>query len=68
MMGTCKGKCLLSKYEPKKTARGIRDSPYVKCSVCVIFIKYEGVYCPCCGVRVSRRSKGRTKYKGKYIE
>jgi len=30
-----------------------------RCSICNIFIKWEGIYCPCCGYRLRRRPRAR---------
>ena len=71
-MGTwiCKGVCTNSEYETKKTVRGKLREEYRRCSVCCVFLKYQGIYCPCCGVRlkVSPRNNCARKryYKPKY--
>ena len=71
-MGTwiCKGVCTNSEYETKKTVRGKLREDYRRCSICCVFLKYEGIYCPCCGVRlkVSPRNNCARKryYKPKY--
>jgi len=50
---TCKGICV-GRY-----ASGQR-----RCQICEIFIKWEGLWCPCCGYRL--RTKPRNlKYKAK---
>jgi rRNA maturation endonuclease Nob1 len=49
---TCKQICKHSEYEAKKYIRGAQRDSYRKCGGCSIFIKYEGVYCPCCGIRM----------------
>lgn len=53
----CKNACLNPKYEHKKHVKDIANSPYKKCSKCCVFIKYEGLFCPCCGVHLSNRAK-----------
>jgi hypothetical protein len=53
----CKNTCLNPVYEHKKTVRHIAETDYKKCSKCCVFIKWEGLYCPCCGVRLSNRAK-----------
>lgn len=46
---SCKGTC--NRYKaPMRYKEGI-----VNCRTCGIFIYWDGIYCPCCGVRVSRR-------------
>ena len=71
-MGTwiCKGVCINSQYETKKTVCGKLREEYRRCSVCCVFLKYQGIYCPCCGVRLKhspRNNYARKRYyKAKY--
>ena len=53
----CKNTCLDPIYEHMKTVRHIAETDYKKCSKCCVFIKWEGIFCPCCGVRLSNRAK-----------
>ena len=52
----CKNICLHPEYAHKKLVRNITKTPYKKCSKCCLFIKYDGVWCPCCGVKLSNRA------------
>ena len=64
-MLSCKGQCQL-KYTTKKTIANAKENGYKRCSKCLVFIKYEGVYCPCCGVRLKtspRNNKSRKVYQ-----
>jgi len=63
----CKGKCTNPIYKPKKLVRGLEKTGYAKCTICCIYIEYAGLYCPCCGIRVSRRTKN-AKYRRVNIE
>lgn len=58
---TCKGIC--ARYKAHKPAgAGRYSSGQVRCQICEIFIKHEGLWCPCCGYRL--RTKPRNlKYK-----
>ena len=61
----CRHKCVESIYEPKKTVRGDLREKYKRCSHCYIFIKWEGIYCPCCCVRLKvspRNNRARQRY------
>ena len=61
----CKGKCII-KYETKKTVVNARENGYKRCSKCLVFMKYEGTYCPCCGVRLKnspRNNKSRKVFQ-----
>lgn len=53
----CKNICLNPEYKHKKVVRNLLKTNYKKCSKCVIFIEYDGVYCPCCGIKLSKRRK-----------
>ena len=67
----CKGTCqqlLECRYDLDKEVRKyIRYgylNGYKRCSICEIFIKWDGLWCPCCGYRL--RTKPRNlKYKAK---
>ncbi len=61
----CKGKCVI-KYETKKTVANARENGYKRCSKCLVFMKYKGTYCPCCGVRLKnspRNNKSRKVFQ-----
>lgn len=51
----CKDKC--QKYKAIRTERGHYAEGHKRCQICEIFIKHEGLFCPCCGYRI--RSKPR---------
>ena len=53
----CKNICLKPEYEHRKVVRNLAETPYKKCAKCCLFIKYEGIWCPCCGVKLSKRAK-----------
>jgi uncharacterized Zn finger protein (UPF0148 family) len=58
---TCKGICIrhkaLSRY-----ATG-----HKRCQICELFIKWDGIFCPCCGYRLRLRPRNM-KFKSKLIE
>lgn len=60
----CKGVC--AKYIIKIVVKALRYSNGLKrCQVCEVYIKWEGVYCPCCGGRLrtkARSNKCRQKH------
>jgi len=56
-MNTCKGSCALTTYEPKKLVRNAVEHGYKRCRICNLFLKWEGIWCPCCSVRLSSKSK-----------
>jgi len=58
----CKGKCII-KYETKKTVANARENGYKRCSKCLVFMKYEGTYCPCCGVRLKNSTRNNKSRK-----
>ena len=60
---TCKGNCVRYKAQ-KPVGTGRYASGQRRCQICEIFIKWEGLWCPCCGYRL--RTKPRNlKYKAK---
>ena len=63
----CKGIC--TKYKIKKSHFN-RDGRYAlgqkRCSICEIFVKWEGIHCPCCNfvLRVKpRNTHNRRKFQ-----
>lgn len=66
----CKGTCTNPEYETKKTVRGPLREKYRKCSKCCVFLKYQGIFCPCCGVRLKHSPRNncarKRYYKTKY--
>ncbi len=61
---SCKGIC--ERYKAKKpVALGRYTSGQKRCQICEIFIKWEGLWCPCCGYRLRTRPRN-LKYKAKY--
>ena len=60
---TSKGICVRYKAQ-KPVGTGRYASGQRRCQICEIFIKWEGLWCPCCGYRL--RTKPRNlKYKAK---
>ena len=60
---TCKAICVRYKAQ-KPVGTGRYASGQRRCQICEIFIKWEGLWCPCCGYRL--RTKPRNlKYKAK---
>src|SRR5210317_1581457 len=60
---TCKGICVRYKAQ-KPVGTGRYASGQRRCQMCEIFIKWEGLWCPCCSYRL--RTKPRNlKYKAK---
>jgi hypothetical protein len=60
---TCKGICIRHKAQ-KPVGTGRYASGQRRCQICEIFIKWDGLWCPCCGYRL--RTKPRNlKYKDK---
>jgi hypothetical protein len=57
---TCKGICI--RHQAVRPLDGYRDSNGQKrCRVCDLFIKWDGVKCPCCGMTLSTRLHSRSK-------
>jgi predicted amidophosphoribosyltransferase len=64
---TCRGIC--TRHKSKKIPKTLRYSENEKrCQICDIFIKWNGLFCPCCGYRLRHNARIQ-KYKiKKYIE
>lgn len=63
MSTACKGKC--ARYVVKSMdggggpGRGTTRSygkGYCRCTVCDVYLKWDGLWCPCCGTRVRNRN------------
>ena len=60
---TCKGICIRHKAaKPSSSSR--YGSGQRRCQICEIFIKWDGLWCPCCGYRLRTRPRN-LKYKAK---
>ena len=60
----CKGICI--KYKNNESSKGGKyKNGKLRCQICAIFIKWDGIWCPCCGYKL--RTKPRmSKYRDKY--
>jgi hypothetical protein len=57
-MNTCNGVC--SKYISTRTKDRLNYGYNRKrCSICEIFITWEGIRCPCCSTRLRNKPKNR---------
>ena len=60
---TCKGICIRHKAQ-KPVGSGRYATGQKRCQICELFIRWDGLWCPCCGYRL--RTKPRNlKYKAK---
>jgi len=58
---TCKGICI--RHKASRPVIGNRYSTGQKrCQVCEIFLKWDGLWCPCCGYRLRTRPRN-SKFK-----
>ena len=60
---TCKGICIRHKAQ-KPVGSGRYATGQKRCQICEIFIKWDGVFCPCCGCRL-RTGPRHFKHKAK---
>ncbi len=57
----CKDKC--ESYRANKPfGKGRYEDGQSRCSMCDIFMRYAGIWCPCCGTRL-RKTPRSLKYK-----
>jgi len=62
---TCKGICSRYKAVGLAGSRGRYRNGQKRCMPCEVFMDFDGLFCPCCGMKL--RSKPRNKaYKAKY--
>ena len=67
----CKGICILHKaYKPVGSTTSRYAIGQKRCQICEIFIKWEGLSCPCCGykLRVGPRQYKHKKAKLRIIK
>jgi len=63
----CKGICVRHKAT-KPRGIGRYSAGQKRCQICEIFLKWDGLWCPCCGYKLrtgSRNLKFRTKLQAK---
>lgn len=49
---TCKGNC--ERFRARKPlGMGRYETGQKLCRICSVFIKHEGIFCPCCGCKLS---------------
>ena len=55
----CKGIC--SRYKAIKPAmNGRYETGQKRCTICEIFVSWDGKHCPCCGYTLRTKPKGTT--------
>jgi hypothetical protein len=61
---TCKGICIRHRAQKPSFRLSRYAAGQKRCQICEIFIKWDALFCPCCGYRL--RTKPRNlKYKAK---
>ena len=63
---SCKGICTRHKAQRPSGSFGRYATGQKRCQICAIFMKWDGLWCPCCGCRVRtkpRNSKFKQKLK-----
>jgi hypothetical protein len=63
---TCKGICIRHKAQ-KPTHIGRYAIGQKRCQICEIFIKWDGLWCPCCGYKLRTRPRN-IKFKAQLRE
>ena len=60
----CKGLCIRHKSRKRLCENGRYEFGQKRCSVCEIFIHWDGKYCPCCNHVLRTKPKGtQTRYR-----
>jgi hypothetical protein len=60
---TCKGICVRHKAQ-KPVGTGRYSTGQKRCQICELFLRWDGLWCPCCGYRLRTRPRN-LKYKAK---
>jgi hypothetical protein len=64
----CKGICIRHRAQRPAGSFGRYATGQKRCQICAIFIRWDGLWCPCCGCRVRTRShNSKLKQKLKTI-
>ena len=50
----CRGICHKYKFKKKAFSKQVYQDGASRCQTCEIFIKWEGVCCPCCGMKIRK--------------
>jgi hypothetical protein len=66
----CKGICTKYLFERKGKAKQVYDAGASRCSICEEFLKWEGLWCPCCGqlLRKAPRNTGQKRKRKEAME
>jgi hypothetical protein len=59
---TCKGICIRHRAQKPAVSFGRYATGQKRCQVCSIFMKWDGLWCPCCGCRVRTKPRN-SKFK-----
>ncbi|MGA9149074.1 MAG: hypothetical protein WBZ36_00745 [Candidatus Nitrosopolaris sp.] len=62
---TCKGICIRHKAQ-KPLGTGRYSTGQKRCQVCELYLRWDGIFCPCCGYRLRTRPRN-LKYKAKLM-
>ena len=62
----CKGICIRHRAQKPLSSFGRYATGQKRCQVCAVYMRWEGLWCPCCGCRVRtrpRNSKFNQRFK-----
>ena len=62
---TCKGICIRHKAQKPLGHFGRYAAGQKRCQICAIYMRWDGMWCPCCGCRVRTRPRN-SKFKQKF--
>ncbi len=52
----CKGTCTRKHGAKPSVGNCVNKLEWPKCKTCGVRMKWDGLFCPCCGVRMSKRT------------
>ena len=65
ILNKCKDYCVQYKFIPNNHKGGVYVQGGKRCRVCDIFIKWDGMFCPCCGTKL-RCKPGKPSIRRKF--
>ena len=59
---SCKNICKRYKKGMTPAIGSMYLAGFARCNICQVFIKWEGLWCPCCGVHLSKKPRYKKSY------
>ncbi len=56
---TCRGICTRYRFKKDAFSRQVYSDGASRCQTCTIFIKWDGMNCPCCGMKLRKTPRNK---------